>query len=123
MKHYYLTIIITLQTILYKHKYYINIIQVQIKIPITDGNTFSISFDAARQSPQSVASYFCNQRAKELGLLNQQDIDSGCVPSISTYILEQLASIGYTNVGNEDATNENVKVDNIVSNAAPVQEL
>ena len=102
--------------------YYISY-QVQIKIPIAEGNIFSISFDAARQSPQSVAAFFCNQRAKELGLLNQQDIDNGCIPNISTYILEQLNSIGYTSVGVEDANNENVRVDSLGSNTTPTQEL
>jgi len=52
---------------------------------------FSVSFDAAVQKPLTVATHFCNERAQELGLSSQLDIDNGCIPSISKYISDQLA--------------------------------
>lgn len=63
---------------------------------------FSVSFDAAVQEPVAVATHFCNERAPELGLLSQLDIDNGCIPSISKYITDQLAVMLTATSKNED---------------------
>lgn len=63
---------------------------------------FSVSFDAALQEPVAVATHFCNERAQELGLLSQLDIDNGCIPSISKYISEQLTVMLAATSKNDD---------------------
>lgn len=67
----------------------------QVNVPVTNGKTYAISFDAAIHSPYDVSNHFCRENAQELGLESETHVIQGCVPSVGKYIADQLESMGY----------------------------
>lgn len=67
----------------------------QVNVPVTNGKTYAISFDAAVHDPFQVSEHFCRENAAALGLEQELQIQQGCIPSVGKYIAEQLASVGF----------------------------
>ena len=66
-----------------------------IKVPVTNGKTYAIKFDAAVHTPFQVSEHFCRENAAALGLASALQIRPGCVPSVGQYIAEQLQLAGF----------------------------
>lgn len=67
----------------------------EVNVPVTNGKTYAISFDAAVHGPFQVSEHFCRENAAALGLEGEAQIVQGCIPSVGRYIAEQLASAGF----------------------------
>ena len=67
----------------------------QVNVPVTNGKTYAISFDAAVHDPFEVSEHFCRENYIALNLLSESQIVQGCIPSVGKYIVEQLNSVGF----------------------------
>jgi hypothetical protein len=67
----------------------------QVNVPVTNGKTYAVSFDAAVHDPYQVSEHFCRENAAALGLQSELQITQGCVPSVGKYIAEQLDAVGF----------------------------
>lgn len=85
----------------------------QVNVPVTNGKTYAVSFDAAVHDPYQVSEHFCRENAEALGLQSELQITQGCVPSVGKYIAEQLDAVGFVRPNGSGAA---------AVTAAPVQE-
>lgn len=71
------------------------LVNCQINVPVTNGKTYAVSFDAAIHSPYDVSNHFCRENARELGLESEMHITQGCIPSVGKYVEDQLEAMGF----------------------------
>ena len=92
-------------------------------MPVTNGKTYAISFDAAIHSPYDVSNHFCRENAQELGLETEVHVTQGCVPSVGQFIAAQLESLGYVRPVAATATAAAAVAPALAEQAQQMQEL